>query len=1039
MTDIATGFLRAVEAFLNTRLGDASEETWKDTKSFLRSLTSFSSDEIKVKFGDLKKSIEDGIVPPAKEIAKKIKAQTDLIAKMVKESSADVKADDFDIDTASRVAIRIGMALAAADEAYAIIASELAKDAGGTVDQAVRDDLMALWNPWAQPFKNLAEGSSNLLNAFGENVLGIDDLVGGLGEVLVLDREDGGFRLVAKIAKTGTSSVGALTLDHVSFEAFLQFSDREVANPTDEEKASLVQRGEKYFIGDVAILGLRLRTLLQPGLTSDKLLAKVMPGSADPKTTTITAISLDTAQGLYLGDGRANERLVLPTRFSFPGVELRELALGILRNKEREVTGLEITTSVAARMGGVVGMQVAGSGFVVDMAGVVDHHRMFDDLPVTPRWPDAIGLRISAGPVTGGGFIERRERTYKVGGEDVTRVEFGGTVQLQVLKVGITAIVVLSPDPFSLVLVIGVRFPKAIELSFGFTLNGVGGILAIDRGVDLEALRTGMRDHALDKMLFPDDPVAAAPKLLDQVAQIFPPLVDGFVVGPVVELGWGSEAKFVRLKVGVILALPDPLVVIVGALRVQVPHAKISTVDIKAEVFAAITPDYFMLFATMKGSKIGMFDIHGDLGFFVGWTGDAVVEFSVGGFHPDYEALVGQKPRLERDSKLTRVTLDFSPGGRDAKGKLKGPILFTVKLYLAITAGSVQLGIEGRLEADFAVIAARAWVKLDMIFIWSPRFAFKVSIEVGAEVDLFGCTIASVLFRGELEGTRPYKLSGRIKVDVWFLPTFDENVGPIEWGEQPPPVLAPVDALAIVHESLGDRAAWKAILPEHAAQLVTLAAVDGVDAVVAHPLAGLEIVQAQIPLGVRITHVGASPVAADMVTMGAPRTGAGDAAAVSAQLTPFPPGHFFDLDGEKLLARAGFENMQGGCRLAMASTPVAGPARTRDEKYRTFVRDEGAPERAQEVDWGFEKYGAAYVAGSVVGRRVVESVNPYAAPQPEPPVVLAPVGTSILLDAVTGGPVLGDWGRLSATQADLIGAAAAAGGVADLTRVTVRG
>ena len=72
---------------------------------------------------------------------------------------------------------------------------------------------------------------------------------------------------------------------------------------------------------------------------------------------------------------------------------------------------------------------------------------------------------------------------------------------------------------------------------------------------------------------------------------------------------------------------------------------------------------------------------------------------------------------------LTRVTLDFSPGGRDAKGNHKGPIIFTVKLYFAITAGSVQLGVEGRLEADFKVIAARAWLKLDMIFIWSPRFA----------------------------------------------------------------------------------------------------------------------------------------------------------------------------------------------------------------------------------------------------------------------------------------------------------------------------
>ena len=74
---------------------------------------------------------------------------------MVNESKADIASDDFDIDVAARVAIRIGMALAAADEAYDLIATELAKDAAGTVDESIRTGLLGLWNPWAQPFKDL--------------------------------------------------------------------------------------------------------------------------------------------------------------------------------------------------------------------------------------------------------------------------------------------------------------------------------------------------------------------------------------------------------------------------------------------------------------------------------------------------------------------------------------------------------------------------------------------------------------------------------------------------------------------------------------------------------------------------------------------------------------------------------------------------------------------------------------------------------------------------------------------------------------------
>ena len=49
----------------------------------------------------------------------------------------------------------------------------------------------------------------------------------------------------------------------------------------------------------------------------------------------------------------------------------------------------------------------------------------------------------------------------------------------------------------------------------------------------------------------------------------------------------------------------------------------------------------------------------------------------------------------------------------------------------------------------------------------------------------------------------------------------------------------------------------------------------------AHPMAALEVVQSAVPLGVKISHVGESPVKADMVTIGDPSTSAGALAALS--------------------------------------------------------------------------------------------------------------------------------------------------------------
>lgn len=1021
MTDIATGFLKGIEAFLNSRLGGMSQTAWRDTGPFLSSIVTFDSAARKTTFDQLKADIE-AMEPIVEEVGKKIKKQTELIEKLVKESAADIDSDDFDVDVAARVAIRIGMALAAADEAYAIIATELAKDAGGSVNPTIREGLLELWKPWAQPFKDLGADSGNLLNKFGK-VFGVNDLVGDLSRVIELDREGGGFKLVAKIAKSGTVTLGAIHLDQLSFEAFLQFSDREVANPTEQEKKSLVQRGEKYYIGDVAILGLRIRTLLQPGLTSDPMLAKVMPGSEEPKTTTITAVSLDTGQGFYIGDGRKNEKAVLPVRYSFPNVELREMAFGLIRNPAREVTAFEITTSIAATMGDAVGMQIVGSGFVITPKGATEHQAMFE-LPVSPRWPDAIGLRIKAGPITGGGFIQRVERTYKVDGKDVKRIEFGGVLQLKILSFGVTAIVILSPDPFSLVLVIGVRFPTPIDLSFGFTLNGIGGILALDRGLSLPALQAGMKEHVLDKMLFPDNPVAEAPKLLDKVANVFPPAPGGFVVGPIVELGWGSQAKFIDLKLGVVLALPDPMVVVLGSLRVRVPSKEAPITDIKADLFVAITPDYLLLFASMRDSTMGTFKVQGDLGLYIQWSGDGAFEFSIGGFHPEYEKLTGAKPRL---GQMDRVKISWSASKA---------ITFEISGYFAITAGSVQLGVDGRFKADFKLIVAKAWITLDMIFIWSPRFAFKISIEVGAEVELLGFTFCSIMFRGSLAGTRPFELAGHVRVDVWFLPTFDKNLGPLTWGDSAPPLAPKLDALEIAATALREPSAWKVPLPHHAAQLVTLAQVDDVGRI-AHPMAALEVSQTQVPLGIRISHIGASPVKADMITMGTPFSSAGEAAAISELRVPFPPGHFFDLEGEKLLARSGFEQLPGGCRIAAATTPKVGSTTKKQVAYRTYLRDKNDRSMGILTDRKFAAYGTAYVAASSVGRFQAVAANPYLVPHPTPPVEAAAPGRSVLSDSMTGA-VLAGLGAMTGTEAALVADAAAAAGLT-LTHTAAKG
>jgi hypothetical protein len=194
-----------------------------------------------------------------------------------------------------------------------------------------------------------------------------------------------------------------------------------------------------------------------------------------------------------------------------------------------------------------------------------------------------------------------------------------------------------------------------------------------------------------------------------------------------------------------------------------------------------------------------------------------------------------------------------------------------------------------------------------------------------------------------------------------------------------------------------------------------------------------------VPLGVKISHIGSSPVKADIVTMGMPASSAGEMAAISELRTGFPPGHFFDLDGEKLLARSGFEDLQGGCRMATATTPKLGAAAQENVAYRTYVRNPDDRFKADLTPWTFAKLSGAYAASSNIGRATQVKGNPYVGKRPDdPPVAVSPRGTSVLTDAATGATLLAGAGAMSATEAGAILDAINAAGFDGATRTAVR-
>ena len=97
------------------------------------------------------------------------------------------------------------------------------------------------------------------------------------------------------------------------------------------------------------------------------------------------------------------------------------------------------------------------------------------------KFPTGIGIAVNAGPVHGGGFISFEP--------DLGR--YSGALELSIYDISVKAFGLIETKvpgvSFSFVIVISAEFTP-IQLGFGFTLNGVGGLVGINRTVNSNEL-----------------------------------------------------------------------------------------------------------------------------------------------------------------------------------------------------------------------------------------------------------------------------------------------------------------------------------------------------------------------------------------------------------------------------------------------------------------------------------------------------------------------------------------------------------------------
>jgi len=461
------------------------------------------------------------------------------------------------------------------------------------------------------------------------------------------------------------------------------------------------------------------------------------------------------------------------------------------------------------------------------------------NLAISFKPPNGLGLAIDAGVVAGGGYILfNPDKGQYAGVLDVSLAEI---IQVKVIGV-LDTILPDGSHGFSFLLIITFDFPP-IQLGFGFTLNGVGGLGGVNRTMNTDALHAGFRAHTLNNVLFPPDPIANAPQIISSIESFFPPAEGRYLFGPMLEIGWGTPT-LITLAVGVILEVPDPIrIALLGLIDAGLPTTEAALIELHIDVLGILDfgTKTLSIDGSLYDSRVLIFSLAGDLALRLSWGDNPNFVFSLGGFNPHFNTAGLDVPSMHR--------LSVSIGDGD------NPRI-SANSYFAITSNSVQFGANVEAYASAAGFAIHGYLGFDVLIIMSP-FSFEFDFAAGFDVSFEGTSLCGLHVDGLFSGPRPWHLHGDASINILF---FSVSVSlDLTWGDSTPAVLPQKAVLPDLLPALADPRNWSAILPSNTTQAATLSAPKPDDATLrVHPIGVLSVREKVVPLDLKITRYGSA-------------------------------------------------------------------------------------------------------------------------------------------------------------------------------------
>jgi hypothetical protein len=476
-------------------------------------------------------------------------------------------------------------------------------------------------------------------------------------------------------------------------------------------------------------------TLVLDGAAADGFVGAVLP-SAGSRIAFPLAVSWSSRTGLAVS-GSAELAATVPVSRRLGPLEVTEVSVGL-----RDTSPGGGPPSLALEVGTTLHGAVGPVGFAVEDVGVVLGLELAAGnlgplgVQVGFKPPAGVRLAIATGPVEGNGYLRNDNGRYQ------------GALALDVFGNSLSAVGSLDATGagYSLVATVASEFAP-IPLPLGFSLEGVGGLFALHRRVETDALRATLRSSAgMADLFFPTDPVAQADRVTTDLARYFPAAPGRHVFGPAAKLGWGTPT-IVEATVALLLEVPAPVrLVLLGHAAIALPTKDAPILELNVEVLGELdlARKTLAIDATLRDSQVAGFPITGDLALRMGWGDPPSFVLSVGGFH----SLFRPPPGFP---ELRRVHIPIGSG--------ENPRL-DITGFLALTSNTAQIGAAVDLYAAAGPLNVVGNLGFEALIQFVP-FGFEVDLWAGVALRRGTRVLAGVHPGREAAGTDAVAVLGR--------------------------------------------------------------------------------------------------------------------------------------------------------------------------------------------------------------------------------------------------------------------------------------